>query len=73
MTSIAPLNVAGLMEFHVFDTDPLILRTYCISVVGERHGRTLLMRCPSVLKLHDQDGGYGYDGSIFDVAAQHTV
>lgn len=30
ITSIAPLKVAGLMEFHVLDTDPPILRTYCI-------------------------------------------
>lgn len=31
MTSIAPLRVAGLIEFHVFETDPPMLRTYCIS------------------------------------------
>lgn len=73
MTSIAPLSVAGLMEFHVFDTDPLILRTYCISGVGERHGWVLLMRCTSVVKLHDHDGGYRYDGSILDDTAQHVV
>lgn len=30
ITSMAPLRVAGLMEFHVFETDPLILLTYCI-------------------------------------------
>lgn len=30
ITSIAPLNVAGLMEFQVFETDPLMLLTYCI-------------------------------------------
>ena len=30
ITSIAPLSVAGLIEFHVLDTDPLMLRTYCI-------------------------------------------
>lgn len=30
MTSIAPLRVAGLMEFQVFETEPLMLRTYCI-------------------------------------------
>lgn len=34
MTSIAPLKVAGLMEFHVFETDPLMLRTYCIFAPG---------------------------------------
>lgn len=28
---MAPLRVAGLMEFHVFETEPLILRTYCIA------------------------------------------
>ena len=27
---MAPLRVAGLMEFHVFETEPLMLRTYCI-------------------------------------------
>jgi len=27
---MAPLRVAGLMEFHVFETDPLMLLTYCI-------------------------------------------
>lgn len=32
MTSIAPLSVAGLMEFHVLDTEPPILLTYCISL-----------------------------------------
>ena len=32
MTSIAPLSVAGLIEFHVLDTDPPILRTYCMSL-----------------------------------------
>ncbi len=31
MTSMAPLRVAGLMEFQVFDTDPLMLLTYCMS------------------------------------------
>ena len=31
ITSIAPLSVAGLIEFHVLDTDPPILLTYCIS------------------------------------------
>jgi hypothetical protein len=30
MTSIAPLRVAGLMEFHVLDTEPEMDRTYCI-------------------------------------------
>lgn len=30
ITSIAPLSVAGLIEFHVFETGPLKLRTYCI-------------------------------------------
>jgi hypothetical protein len=28
---MAPLSVAGLMEFHVLETEPLMLRTYCIS------------------------------------------
>lgn len=27
---MAPLSVAGLIEFHVLDTGPLRLRTYCI-------------------------------------------
>ena len=27
---MAPLRVAGLIEFHVLDTEPLILLTYCI-------------------------------------------
>ena len=35
MTSIAPLKVAGLMEFHVLETDPPRLRTYCISCSTE--------------------------------------
>lgn len=43
MTSIAPLNVAGLMEFHVFDTEPLILRTYCISQ-AQRSGKFWALR-----------------------------
>jgi len=30
MTSIAPLRVAGLIEFHVLVTDPPQLLTYCI-------------------------------------------
>lgn len=30
-TSIAPLSVAGLIEFQVFETDPLKLRTYCMA------------------------------------------
>jgi hypothetical protein len=30
MTSMAPLRVAGLIEFHVLDTDPEMDRTYCI-------------------------------------------
>lgn len=30
-TSIAPERVDGLMEFHVFDTEPDSERTYCIS------------------------------------------
>ena len=32
MTSIAPLSVAGLIEFQVFDTEPPRLLTYCISM-----------------------------------------
>lgn len=34
ITSIAPLNVAGLIEFHVLETEPPILRTYCIVPEG---------------------------------------
>lgn len=30
ITSMAPLKVAGLIEFQVLETEPLILRTYCI-------------------------------------------
>jgi hypothetical protein len=30
MTSMAPLRVAGLIEFHVLDTEPEMDRTYCI-------------------------------------------
>ena len=33
MTSIAPLKVAGLIEFQVLDTEPDIDRTYCMSGV----------------------------------------
>lgn len=29
-TSMAPLSVAGFIEFHVLDTDPDIDLTYCI-------------------------------------------
>lgn len=29
---MAPLSVAGLIEFQVLDTDPPILRTYCMSL-----------------------------------------
>lgn len=36
ITSIAPLKVAGLIEFQVLDTEPLILRTYCILETDER-------------------------------------
>ena len=32
MTSIAPLSVAGLIEFQVFDTEPEIDRTYCMAL-----------------------------------------
>jgi hypothetical protein len=28
---MAPLRVAGLIEFHVFETEPLMLLTYCIA------------------------------------------
>lgn len=38
MTSIAPLKVAGLIEFQVFETDPLILLTYCILAKDEMEG-----------------------------------
>ena len=48
MTSMAPLKVAGLMEFHVLDTEPEIDRTYCIPFyVGSamtEQGRMALMR-----------------------------
>jgi hypothetical protein len=27
---MAPLRVAGLMEFHVLETEPLMLLTYCM-------------------------------------------
>jgi hypothetical protein len=30
MTSIAPLRVAGLMEFHAVDTESLRFLTYCM-------------------------------------------
>jgi hypothetical protein len=30
ITSIAPLKVAGFMEFQVLETEPLMLLTYCI-------------------------------------------
>jgi hypothetical protein len=30
MTSIAPLSVAGFMEFQLFETVPVMDRTYCI-------------------------------------------
>ena len=30
MTSMAPLSVDGLMEFHAVETESLRLRTYCI-------------------------------------------
>ena len=36
MTSIAPLRVAGFMEFHVFVTELLTLRTYCMVFRGRR-------------------------------------
>jgi hypothetical protein len=32
ITSMAPLRVAGFIEFHVFETDPLMLLTYCMAV-----------------------------------------
>ena len=32
MTSIAPLSVAGFIEFQPFETVPVIDRTYCISL-----------------------------------------
>lgn len=35
MTSIAPLRVAGLIEFQVFETEPEMERTYCISAQAE--------------------------------------
>lgn len=44
MTSIAPLSVAGLIEFHVLDTDPPILRTYCISLCCPKNVQTLLKK-----------------------------
>ena len=31
ITSMAPLSVDGLMEFHVLETDPLMLLTYCMA------------------------------------------
>lgn len=31
-TSIAPLKVAGFIEFHVLETEPPKLRTYCIAL-----------------------------------------
>lgn len=34
-TSIAPLRVAGFIEFHVFDTEPEIERTYCIDAQAD--------------------------------------
>lgn len=30
ITSMAPLRVAGLIEFQVLETEPLMLLTYCI-------------------------------------------
>jgi hypothetical protein len=39
ITSIAPLRVAGLIEFHVFDTEPLRLLTYCILPGWVKHPR----------------------------------
>lgn len=41
---MAPLRVAGLIEFHVFETDPLILLTYCIVEDGSVGGRSAAVR-----------------------------
>ena len=35
MTSIAPLRVAGLIEFHVLETEPDKERTYCMAPTDE--------------------------------------
>lgn len=51
ITSIAPLNVAGLMEFHVFETDPPILRTYCMSPYRRRDP------CPNAFSHSSSLGG----------------
>lgn len=37
---MAPLRVAGLIEFHVFETEPLKLRTYCILPSWVKRPRT---------------------------------
>jgi hypothetical protein len=37
-TSMAPLRVAGLMEFQVLDTEPEMERTYCIPADGRAMG-----------------------------------
>jgi len=59
MTSMAPLSVAGLMEFHVFETDPLMLLTYCIAstVEGKQLVQKALGKC---VEFHN---GWAREGS----------
>jgi len=53
ITSMAPLRVAGLMEFHVFETEPLILLTYCIVDIERLK-----------LNIHSADDGKDDEGKL---------
>lgn len=52
---MAPLRVAGLMEFHVFETEPLILRTYCIAP-GQVEGFTQRVDITLQIKKKNKKG-----------------
>ena len=61
---MAPLRVAGLMEFHVFETEPLILRTYCIApgqVEGISQGFDITLQEKGVDKKKISGGKRGAD------------
>lgn len=57
ITSIAPLSVAGLMEFHVLDTEPPMLRTYCMSRSGRSYGHHGLRFSRGALTFWDDPAG----------------
>lgn len=54
---MAPLRVAGLMEFHAVDTESLIFRTYCILALEGCNSNLWSFGRPASIAAGKEKGG----------------